>query len=591
MPGNSLDPIKERRLDMLLKQTSLTGFFSVLFATILTVLLRNTEHLEPMIYWVGINLLMVLTREIFIYPYFRARRQRGESHFQLIHGVIVFFWLFAGLIWGIGGYLFLPQENHPELVITFVTTYIGLTAGNIISFAPSIWTGVAFTVPAILGLAFKVHEYGYIVFFYCMLIYIVFLLIAISRISKVVIKTISVDLDNERLLKEVMVEKERAELEKDRAEKANLSKSEFLAAASHDLRQPLNSIGLFLYGLKQKLQGDSNGKLQLAEKIEKAYQSLSEMFSLLLEISSFDTGKIKVRANLIQPTRAVQSIREELTEAATAKGLKIHHTASKAWALTDEVLLSRIVRNLLGNAIKYTAKGHIEITERLHLQQLSIEISDTGIGIPEQELENIFNEYHQVGNKRRDRKEGVGLGLFISKRLCDLLGYDIRVESTEGKGSSFTITLPATEPQNAPVAQAQDTQLPSLENIHLLVIDDDPEILTGMKLILEQWLCVVDTASDYHQASAAVAARLPDIILCDYRLQDNMTGIEVLHSLEQQQGKPIPAIIITGEHLTTIEAELHQTDYQLLSKPIQPMQLHASISNLLDPIPKSCRSG
>jgi CheY-like chemotaxis protein len=103
-----------------------------------------------------------------------------------------------------------------------------------------------------------------------------------------------------------------------------------------------------------------------------------------------------------------------------------------------------------------------------------------------------------------------------------------------------------------------------------------------MKLILEQWLCVVDTASDYHQASAAVTARLPDIILCDYRLRENMTGIEVLHSLEQQQGKPIPAIIITGEHLATIEAELHQTDYQLLSKPIQPLQLYASISDLLE---------
>lgn len=580
MSEDTLDRIKERRLDLLLKQTAMTGFFSVLFAAILTFLLRNTGHLQVMLYWVGINLLMVLSREILIYPRFRAQRRRGQSNFNLIHGAIVFFWLFAGLLWGIGGYLFMPHEDQPELIVTFITTYVGLTAGNIISFAPSVWTGVVFTVPAILGLAFRVYELGYMVFFYSMLIYILFLLIVIVRISKVVINTISVDLENERLLNAVTEEKERAEQEREKAEKANLGKSEFLAAASHDLRQPLNSIGLFLYGLKQKVQGD-NGAIQLVDKIASAHQALSNMFSTLLEISNVDTGKIQVHAKLIKPTIVVQSVVDELTDTATAKGLQIHHNGSDAWAMTDEVLLSRIVRNLLGNAIKYTDKGHIEITEKVDQQRLSIAIADTGIGIPEYELESIFAEYYQVGNKRRDRREGVGLGLAITKRLCDLLGYELSVTSTVGTGSCFTITLPAAEAQAMPAEPEYPTEQPNLENVRVLVIDDEPDILDGMRLILEQWQCVVDTASDYRQASASVEATLPDIILCDYRLQDDMTGLEVIRSLEQQHGKPIPAIIITGEHAAVVEAELQQMDYLLLTKPIQPMQLQVAISNLL----------
>ncbi len=581
MSEDTLDRIKERRLDLLLKQTAMTGFFSVLFATILTFLLRNTGHLEAMLYWVGINLLMVLSREIFIYPRFRAQRRHGQSNFNLIHGVIVFFWLFAGLLWGIGGYLFMPHEDQPELIVTFITTYVGLTAGNIISFAPSVWTGVVFTVPAILGLAVRVYELGYMVFFYSMLIYILFLLIVIVRISKVVINTISVDLDNERLLNAVTEEKERAEQEKEKAEKANLGKSEFLAAASHDLRQPLNSIGLFLYGLKQKVQGD-NGALQLVDKITSAHQALSDMFSALLEISNVDTGKIRIHAKLIEPTMVVQSVVDELTDTATAKGLQIRHNGSDAWAMTDEILLARIVRNLLGNAIKYTDKGYIEITESVAQQHLSIAITDTGIGIPEDELESIFAEYYQVGNKRRDRREGVGLGLSITKRLCDLLGYELSVTSSEGQGSCFTVTLAATEAQDMPAEPEYPTEQPNLENVRVLVIDDEPDILDGMRLVLQEWQCEVDTASDYRQASAAIAATPPDIILCDYRLQDDMTGLDVLRSLEQQYGKPIPAIIITGEHTAVVEAELQQMDYQLLTKPIQPMQLQVAISNLLD---------
>lgn len=358
------------------------------------------------------------------------------------------------------------------------------------------------------------------------------------------------------------------------------NKKQLMADISHDLRQPLNSIGLFLYGLKQKLQGDSSA-LQLAEKIGSAHQGLSDMFSALLEISNADAGKIQAHAKLTEPSEIVQSVVDELTETAIEKGLKIHHTGSDVWVMTDEILLSRIVRNLLGNAIKYTKQGHIEVTETIDQQRLNIAITDTGIGIPKEELDNIFDEYYQVGNKRRDRNEGVGLGLSITKRLCDLLGYEITVTSTEGVGSCFTITLPLTEAQAKTTEAESFSEQPNLNNLHVLVIDDAPDILAGMRLVLEGWQCEVDTASDFQQASTAVSTKIPAIILCDYRLQDDMTGPDVLCRLEQQCGKPIPAIIISGEHLAVVEAELQQMDYPLLSKPIQPEQLYMAIVGLV----------
>lgn len=357
------------------------------------------------------------------------------------------------------------------------------------------------------------------------------------------------------------------------------NKKQLMADISHDLRQPLNSIGLFLYGLKQKLQGD-NSALQLAEKIGSAHQGLSDMFSALLEISNADAGKIKANAKLTKPSDIVQSVVDELTGSATGKGIEIHHTSSDVWMITDEILLSRIVRNLLGNAIKYTKQGHIEVTETINQQRLNIAITDTGIGIPEEELDNIFDEYYQIGNKRRDRNEGVGLGLSITKRLCDLLGYEISVTSTEDVGSCFTITLPLTETQAKTTEAESFSEQPNLNNLHVLVIDDAPDILAGMRLVLEGWQCHVNTASSYHQASAAINAKVPDLILCDYRLQDDMTGPDVLHKLEQQCGKPIPAIIISGEHLAVVEAELQQMDYPLLSKPVQPSQLYVAIAGL-----------
>lgn len=576
-----IEAVNERRLDMLLEQTSLTGFFSVLFTFMLTLLMRETELFTAMSYWTGINLMMVLSREVFIYPGFRAKRRCGEGDPGLIRSVIIFFWLFAGMIWGAGGYLFLPHVSHPELIVTFMATYVGITSGNMISFAPSVLAGVVFTVPTMTGLAFRIHDYGYNVLFYSTLIYMMFLIIVIVRVSRIVTKAISLDLDNERLLKQVTEEKDRVEQEKDKAEKANLAKSEFIAAASHDLRQPLNSIGLFLFGLKQKLQGDSSDRLDLVGKMEAAHRALSEMFSTLLDMSNLDSGKVRVHSKSLQPSLVVQSVIDEFTEAASAKGLQINYTGNDAWIVTDEVLLSRIIRNLLDNAIKYTQQGHIQITETIEQGRLTITVEDTGIGIPEQELDSIFNEYHQVGNKRRDRREGVGLGLFITKRLCDLLGFDIHVSSTEGQGSTFTITSPVSVEPGLQTEMDAAAALPELKNIKVLVIDDDPDILNGMMLILEQWQCQVTTATDYQQALSSVAITQPDIILCDYRLQDDLTGVEALQGLEQQLGQSVPAIIITGEHLETVAAKIQEHGFNLLGKPVQPVQLHASITALL----------
>lgn len=567
----------ERRLDMLLKQTTMTGFFSVLFASILTFIMRDSMYYTNMLYWLGANFAMVLTRETIIYPRLRIKRVQDLINPKLIYATIAGFWIFSGVLWGCAGYFFLPAANEPELMITFLSVMVGITSGNIISFSPAVWVGFSFIIPTITGFAIRLYQYENMILFYCILFYFLYLSIAIFRISKVVINTISLDLKNQQLLLQVTEEKQRAEAEKTKAERANQSKTEFMMSASHDLRQPLNSLGLFLFGLKQKIQSGASDSLQLLEKVEQAHRSLSFMFSRMLEVSSVETGKVIPKASHVNVSKIIASIIDEYSQQCQSKDIKISHVPLHTHLYTDELLLTRIVRNLLDNAVKYTENGHIEVSEVLTEGGLQLCIRDTGIGIPLHELSKIFDEYHQVGNKKRDIRQGLGLGLFITYKLCQLLNFRIEIDSTLGKGSCFCINVPIEQANLPTTNHTPESVLTPLTDLHVLVIDDDPDINSGMSLILEQWHCKVSTAFDLKSSLLSARHSEPDIVLCDYRLEESITGLVVLKHLEVALGKTLPAIIITGEHFSKGQIEKELSDYRVLQKPVIPKALHQAI--------------
>jgi len=573
--------VTERRLDMLLKQTTLTGLFSVLFAGILTLTMQNSVHFVAMLYWLGTNAAMVAIREGVIYPQIREKRAQGVLKAPFVFSTITGFWLFAGFLWGWAGYFYLPGSAQMELMVAFIAVMVGITSGNIISFAPAVWIGLLFVTPTVLGFALRVYQYNFPILFYCMLFYLLYLFITMFRVSKVVIHTISLDLKNQQLLQQVTEEKQRAEAEKIKAERANQSKTEFMTSASHDLRQPLNSLGLFLFALKQKIQSGASDSLQVLEKVEQAHKSVSGMFSRMLEVSSVETGKIIPQSTQIEPRPIISAIVDEYSQQCLNKQIQINYQPVQASLYSDELLFTRIVRNLVDNAVKYTQQGEILISEVLTDQVYKLDIRDTGIGIPANELPRIFDEYHQVGNKKRDARQGLGLGLFITFRLCQLLGFKIEVSSIEGKGSCFSLIIPLRQAELLPEEHSSAEILSPFPNLRVLVVDDDPDILSGMTLILEQWQCIVNTASSADKAIQIASQSLPDIILCDYRLDETITGLDVLKHLEATLNTAVPAIFITGEHLADSLFENELSHYRVLQKPVLATELHSVITQQL----------
>lgn len=360
-----------------------------------------------------------------------------------------------------------------------------------------------------------------------------------------------------------------------KADKANHEKSRFLAAASHDLRQPLNSMGLFIYALKQKVAANADDVPNVLARVESAHKELSDLFEGILELSRLDSGSIIVDHKNITLDKLMSPIVSELKQQAAAKSLEFKYLGCEAYLNTDPILLSRILRNLIGNAIKYTEHGKVEVLVQRKGGALTFDIIDTGVGIPKSEFNAIFSEYHQIANKRRNRKDGVGLGLSIVKKMCDLLGYKISVTSELGKGSIFSLCVKGDILLDTFGNEDKEDALDS--QIHLdckvLVIDDEQDIRDSMKLILSNWGCEVRCASDYQQARTKAVDFMPDVILSDYRLQDDRNGIEAIEAIQQKIGKKIPALLLTADINKDVIKQANDKSIEVIGKPVIPHEL------------------
>ncbi|MEH6344872.1 MAG: hybrid sensor histidine kinase/response regulator [Bermanella sp.] len=572
---NPINPVNEARLDMLLKQTQVTGFLSIILSGLLAYLMFDSPHGSAMIIWVFLVAFVFFLRWGLFYRKINQLRKQGVNRFPLYHCVIVSFLFVSGVLWGGGVYLFFPSVHQVELFVTFITVVVGITAGNMPSFAPSFIGYMLFMVPTLMGVAFKSYEYNYDVLFTSVIIYLGYLALTAKRMSAAVIETICINIENTKLLTQVTQAKEYAE-------KANIQKSKFLASASHDLRQPLNSMGLFLYAFAQTLK-DKQPNLNVFKKIQLSYEALKELFDALLEVSRLDAGNVECDIEPVALTPLLTNLVDELNEQANNKHLDIVYKGNDFTVMADRILLSRIVRNLLENAIKYTEQGKITVEELQQDQILTLSIKDTGIGIAEDELENIFDEYHQLSNNRRDRRQGIGLGLAIVKKLAALMGYEIKARSVLGQGSSFSIGLNIAKRGESKTHQPQlvTPTKPELTLHRILVVDDDPDSLLGLGWLLESWGYQVDKASSYEEALAIIKQNSPDIILMDYRLQDNMNGIQVLLKLAKQIPTPVEAIIISGDTDPEILQHIKGNGFMCLHKPIVAEQLQIELNKLI----------
>jgi Na+/proline symporter/signal transduction histidine kinase/ActR/RegA family two-component response regulator len=362
------------------------------------------------------------------------------------------------------------------------------------------------------------------------------------------------------------------------ADQANASKTRFLAAAGHDILQPLNAARLYSSTLAERLE--NSGEAGLVQNIGKSLESVEEILGALLAISRLDSGKQETKPGNFQLQRLFDQMEVEFAPVAREKGLELTFVRTSAWIRSDAGLLRRLLQNLISNAIKYTPGGKVLVGCRPRQAHVLIEVIDTGIGIAEADQRSIFTEFRRL-NSGAKHAPGLGLGLSIVERISQVLGHAVALRSAPGKGTRFSIDVPRVASQSEPVARpAHGNKFAGqrLEGMTVLCIDNDVSILEGMAGLLGQWGCQVKTALDTDGALAAIAAigRNPDIVLADYHLEAG-TGIEAIEAIRAAHGN-IPCVLVTADRSAAVKAAADQRGIAMLHKPVRPAGLRSVLS-------------
>jgi CheY-like chemotaxis protein/anti-sigma regulatory factor (Ser/Thr protein kinase) len=359
-------------------------------------------------------------------------------------------------------------------------------------------------------------------------------------------------------------------------ELANLARSRFLAAASHDLRQPLHTLSLYSAALRLHAPEGATG--EIAIHINKALASLAALVDSLLDISKLDAGAVQPEPQNVSLRTLIERIEADYRPLANGKGLEFHVAAADLLVETDPVLLERLVRTLVDNAFKYTAAGNVSLGAELDAGKVRIKVRDTGPGIPTAERERIFEEFYQIGNPERDRVQGLGLGLAIVQRISQLLGLELELESEPGRGSTFTVMVPlAMERRAAPRAPAasEETASRALDGARILVIDDESDVRAGMRTLLEHLGCRVAVCSGYADAERMLDQDgLEDVhlIVSDFRLRQHESGIDTVRRLRERLGD-VPALLVSGDTAPERLREAQSSGLPLLHKPVSADKL------------------
>jgi two-component system, sensor histidine kinase len=333
--------------------------------------------------------------------------------------------------------------------------------------------------------------------------------------------------------------------QKDIAERASLAKSTFLAAASHDLRQPVHALGL-LAGALRGVAMAPEGNL-LLDQIEASTNAMDGLFTALLDISRLDAGVVEVHRRPFAVAPLLNRICRDHADEAKAKGVALILKRCEVTVDSDPVLLERIIRNLISNAVRYTENGRIVVGCRWRGSSISIQVWDTGRGIPPDQQEKIFQEYYQLGNAERDRTKGLGLGLAIVRRITDLLDCKLTLRSQPGRGSCFEVAVPVSKGASGPIETQLIAPSGALARGLIVVIDDESAIQRAMSSLLTGWGHDVVTGGSGDEAMQQLSSRpdRPDLVICDYRLREGENGITVIQRMRSEYNKDIPAMLIT----------------------------------------------
>ena len=367
-------------------------------------------------------------------------------------------------------------------------------------------------------------------------------------------------------------------LARDDAEQANIAKTKFLAAASHDLRQPLQALNLFVFALAGKEQNPE--KKEIISLIRNSLDSLKELLNTLLDISKLEAGVVHPQVRDFQIASVIDKISAEMAPVAWKHNLEIKSISSSANVHSDPLLIEAILRNLVDNAIKYAGGGRVIIGCRHSGDKIKVEVWDSGTGIADDQKDLIFNDFYQIDNEARQRSQGLGLGLSIVRRLAMLLGHELGFSSTIGKGTGFWLVIPLAKESIAPIEDAitHGAINGNMENI--AIVENDESVISGLVAVLSgsgyktHVLNKLDEASIRQDLQENI---IPDLVIADYRLDSGTTGDDAITKIRNALGKEIPAIIITGDTDPQRLREAKKSGFDILHKPIKPEDLLASV--------------
>ena len=486
-------------------------------------------------------------------------------------------WL-ATLSWGMAGVLFFHPDSFVYQATLLVSLVIGSASIMVTStvYSPTFYPVVLMLSPLSVrlvyegGLLYKSLAAG-------LLVFTLMLVLLHRNTHRSYAKTLRLRFVNELLAEQM------AEL-KDVAEQANAAKSRFLASASHDLRQPLHALGLFLGELRERID-DPEMRDRLMQRMSSSIEAMTELFNSLLDISRFDAGAVQPDLRNFPVSQLQSDLELEYAGRAVAKGLTLRCVPCNSVIRSDPLLLRRIVRNLIENAIRYTQSGGIVIGCRREGAFIKLQVCDTGIGIAGQQQDKIFQEFYQLNNPERDHRKGLGLGLAMVKQLANLLGHEMTLQSTPGRGSLFSLRIACAETAtDEHISEIESvTFSDSLESACILIVDDEDSVRESTRGLLEAWGCTVLTASTIDEALTEIARSpcTPDIMVTDFRLRNHVSGVQVIYQVRMNSDRYLPAIMITGDTTGEETARLHGSDITLLHKPVSPGRLGTLLRFLL----------
>ncbi len=594
VPAELLARARADQVASLYARAHLTTLSMGLGALIFCAVMWRDVAAVPMVAWIALIAANQAWRTLLARAWFRLRPGRAAAarwgRYWAAGSAA------AGALWGIAAWFAYPASPAQEALLIVCLFGVVLGGLNLTAvYRPSFY---AFVLPALVPLIVRVALPGDAVHVYTalvMAVVLLFVLIFGHHVNDVLTHSLAIRYENADLIGELRARTRAAQDARAAAEAANHAKSQLLAAASHDLRQPLHALGLYVAALAAQAREDASG--ELVASVQAAAETLDAQFEQLLDFSRLDAGALTPVIEDVALEPLFARLRAEFVPLALARGLSLAIVPTRLAVRTDPQLFARIVRNLVANAVRYTRIGGIVVGARRARGGVRLEVVDSGCGIAAEHLPRIFDDFYQIARTGVDERSasGMGLGLAIVRRLAALLGHAVTVASAPGRGSRFAVVAPRAEMSSARTQRPRATPVQTIAPVParlaralVAVIDDDRAAVAAMRALFATWGARVagGASADEVLAACGDAGRYPDLVVVDLHLADGDSGIAALRRLHDELGLAIPALVVSGDTGERARRRVRDAGYAFLPKPVHAAALAAAAAALLGvPLP------